>query len=407
MILVLAATAVAGLYMAWTIGANDVANAMGTSVGSGALTLRSALILAAVFELLGALVFSGTVTETISGGIVHPSVAASDPSTTAIGMTSCLIAASVWLHLATYLGWPVSTTHSIVGAVLGFGLWSGGTATVNWEVLARIAASWIVSPALGALIGFLVFKLIRRRILDTADPARAAARLGPWLTFPILATLALATMFKGLGPLELELGPEVWVPVSLGAGLVGFLGARHFLSRVRDAGGEDRTEKLFLVLQIFTAALMAFAHGSNDVSNAVGPTAAVFVAVREGLGESFEVPTNVLLIGAFGIVLGLATYGYRVMATIGREITQLTPSRGFSAEFGAAVTIVLASQLGLPVSTTHTLVGAVVGVGFARSIGALNLRVIRGIALSWLVTVPFTAVLAALLTALGHALLPR
>lgn len=405
MTVVLATTAISGLYLAWNIGANDVANAMGTSVGSGALTLRNALIVAAVCELAGALLVGGTVTQTISGGIVPVGALGTDPHVIAIGMTGCLIAAAIWLHVATYVGWPVSTTHSVVGAMLGFGLWAGGFDAVRWSVVARIVASWLLSPALGGIIAYLTFRLIRTRVLNAENPPVALRLIGPWLVWPLFTLLAMAVMD------ELHL-PWPGVAQVASAALIALVGTVLFRAHLRriaknnpEPNREKRTERVFLALQVVTAAFMAFAHGSNDIANAVGPMAAVFSAVREGLQPTVEVPTNLLAIGAFGIVLGLGTYGYKVMATIGREITHLTPSRGFAAEFGAALTIVVASDLGLPISTTHTLVGAVIGVGFARSLGALNLRVIRGIAASWLITVPFTALLSILLTMAGVALL--
>ncbi|MEO0322747.1 MAG: inorganic phosphate transporter [Myxococcota bacterium] len=411
--IVLAVTATAGLYMAWNIGANDVANAMGTSVGSGALTLRSALIVAAVFEFGGALLVGGSVTRTISGGIVGVETLAEggDAMLVAVGMTCCLLAAALWLHIATYFGWPVSTTHSIVGSVLGFGLWAGGVDVVRWGVMGSIAASWVLSPALGGLLGFAVFSVIRARILRAEDAVVALQRLGPVLVFPIGLTLALAMIFRGLQPLRMDQSLGTALPIAVAVGLLfSALSVAFFRSRRwRDLEGSEseRAERVFRGLQVVTACYVAFAHGSNDVANAVGPMAAVFGAVQEGLSERVEVPLNVLMIGAFGIVLGLSTYGFRVMATIGREITELTPSRGFAAEFAAATTIVIASKLALPISTTHTVVGAVVGVGFARSFGALNLRVLRGIVASWLFTVPVTAALSATLVALASLALGR
>ncbi len=408
----LGVAAVASLYMAWNIGANDVANAMGTSVGSGALTLKAAIVIAAIFEFGGAMLVGGTVTNTIRKGIVDVSALGSDPMVVAVGMTCCLLAAALWLHLATYLGWPVSTTHSIVGAVVGFGVVTGGLDAVNWSVVARVAASWIVSPLCGAIVGFLLFNVIRTRVLDAEAPTEALSRWGPLMVFPIFGILSLAMMFKGLKPLKLDLPLTTALPIAVAIGLTGSLIARPVLHRI---AGEPipeenfehqlhRTERVFRALQILTACFVAFAHGSNDVANAVGPAAAVFGAVSGQMGSKVEVPINVLLIGAIGIVGGLATYGYKIMATIGEKITKLTPSRGFCAEFAAASTIVMASKLGLPVSTTHTLVGAVIGVGFARSIGAINLHVLKGIFASWFITVPFTALLAVVLILLANTL---
>jgi PiT family inorganic phosphate transporter len=410
--IVLAVAAVAGLYMAWNIGANDVANAMGTSVGSGALTLRGAIIVAAIFEFSGAMLAGGTVTNTIRKGIVDMDALGGDPMVIAIGMTCCLLAAALWLNIATYAGWPVSTTHSIVGSVVGFGLIAGGFDAVNWAVMGKIAASWVISPLLGGLMGYLGFVFIKRRILNVDRPLLALRGWGPIMVFPIFAILALSVLFKGLKPLQLDLALGASLGIALAVGLLASVLSVPLLRRATRIASEDRdahtyrAERVFLVLQVLTACFVAFAHGSNDVANAVGPMAAVFGATSGDLGAQVAVPHRVLLIGAVGIVVGLATYGYKIMATIGKKITELTPSRGFAAEFGAATTIVMASKLGLPVSTTHTLVGAVVGVGFARGIGAINTRVVSGIVASWFVTVPFTAILAAGLFLIGRIWIP-
>ncbi len=397
---VLALATLGGFYMAWNIGANDVANAMGTSVGSGALTLRRAVMVAAVFELAGALLAGGSVTQTISKGIVDVSVFSAEPLTIAIGMTCSVVAAAMWIHIATLFGWPVSTTHSIVGAVLGFGLSLGGLSIVSFPVLGKIAASWVVSPVLGGVIGYVSYRFIRARILGAKDPRAVLTKIGPLLLFPVFTALALAIVFKGLKPLRLDLGFQQALPIALGIAAVLSVTAVPFLRRANN----DDVERVFIPLQIVTACCVAFAHGSNDVANAVGPMAAVYAAANDTLTSEVSVPINVLLVGAIGIVIGLATFGHRVMATIGKEITELSPSRGFSAEFGAAVTILLASKLGMPVSTTHTLVGAVVGVGIARSPGAINTRVLRGIVASWLITVPFSAALAAFLFVVARLL---
>jgi len=412
MTIVLTLAGIAGLYMAWNIGANDVANAMGTSVGSGALTLRGAIIVAAIFEFGGAMLVGGTVTNTIRKGIVDVEAFGGDPMVIAVGMTSCLLAAALWLNIATYSGWPVSTTHSIVGSVVGFGLIAGGFDAVNWGLMAKIVASWVVSPLMGGLGGYLGFVFIKRRILNVDRPLLALRGWGPIMVFPIFAILTLSMLFKGLKPLKLDLsfGPAIGIAVLVG--LLASMIAVPWLRRVARAASEDRdehtylAERVFLVLQVLTACFVAFAHGSNDVANAVGPMAAVFGAAAGEVGAKVAVPHRVLLIGAVGIVVGLATYGYKIMATVGSKITELTPSRGFAAEFGAATTIVLASKLGLPVSTTHTLVGAVIGVGFARGIGAINMKVVGGIVTSWFITVPFTAILAALLFMASRFMIP-
>jgi len=407
-----------GLYMAFSIGANDVANAMGTSVGSRALTLRQAILVAAVLEFLGAFLVGGHVTKTIRGGILDPTIVASAPDVVVYGMLAALTAAGSWLLVASRLGWPVSTTHSIVGAIAGFGTVALGVEAVQWAKLGRIVASWGISPLLSGTLAFLIFTLIRRTILDRPNPVAQLRRWGPAYVFAVVATIGLVTLFKGLKNLNLDYSfTEALVRTALLAFLAAGIGA-FFLRRVHvDPEAEAdfhfaTVERMFGVLQILSASAVAFAHGSNDVANAIGPVAAILSVARTGVVEvGSPVPLGLLLVGGVGIVIGLATLGYRVMATIGEKITELTPTRGYAAEFAAAITIVLASRLGIPVSTTHVLVGAVLGVGLARGIGALDYRVVGTILLSWVVTIPVGAGLAifffyfykGLLTSLGGA----
>ncbi len=386
---------VAGFYMAWNIGANDVANAMGTSVGSKAVTIKKAVVIAAIFEFLGAFFVGKHVTSTISKGIVDPKLFANMPSEFVIGMLSALIAAGIWLQVATYLGWPVSTTHSIVGAVVGFGIVSHGLSCIEWGKLVTIVLSWIVSPISGAIIAFFTFRWITKHILATEYPAAATRRYAPYLVFMVTFIIALSLFYKGF---HLEL------PI-LKASLLAFVVAslfggatKLFISSVyRSPSGRLRerlieTEEIFKFLQLVTACYMAFAHGANDVANATGPVAGIIMVMKEGVvSAKAYVPGWVLFLGGIGIVVGLATWGYRVIETVGKKITDITPSRGFAAEFGCATTVLVCSKLGLPISTTHTLVGSVIGVGLARGIGALNLRVIRDIINSWIITIPFTA----------------
>ena len=398
-----------GLYMAWNIGANDVANAMGTSVGSGALTLRRAIVVAGIFEFAGAWLVGGHVTETIRKGILDPSLfattgslGAQGPAILAIGMMGALLAAAVWLQVATVYGLPVSTTHSIVGAVVGFGLTALGTSAIEWGKLATIVASWGVSPVLGGVLGFSTFVVVRRLVLRKDDPIAATVRVGPYLVGIVGTILALTFTYKGLKNVLPDPHPFTVGLAALGFGGVSALVARRYIRMPEDSSDIDPyayVERVFGVLQVATAALVAFAHGSNDVANATGPLAAVLEIARTGFAEvptAAPVPRWLLAAGGLGIVVGLATWGYKVMATIGKHITEITPTRGFAAEFGAAVTVLVASRMGLPVSTTHTLVGAVVGVGFAQGMGALNLRTIRDIVFSWLATVPAAAALSAL-----------
>ncbi|MDH3375507.1 MAG: inorganic phosphate transporter [Gammaproteobacteria bacterium] len=393
-----------GLYMTWGIGANDVANAMGTSVGSGALTVMQAIVIAAIFEFAGAFLAGGHVTSTIRKGIIDPALIIDSPETLVFGMLAALLAAGIWLMVASTRGWPVSTTHSIVGAVVGFALAGIGVDAVNWGKISQIVASWVVSPVLGGLLAFLLMMSIRRLILGVEHPFESAKRWGPVYVFLVGFIISLVTMFKGLKHLNLELSVSMSfvaaTVIGLGIAVVGWA----LIRRVQVDPMADRdfhfasVEKVFTPMMLFTACAMAFAHGSNDVANGIGPMAAVVSIVRSGgeVAQKSELPLWILLVGGAGIVVGLATMGYRVMKTIGTRITELTPSRGFCATLAAAATVVLASRTGLPVSTTHIAVGAVVGVGLARGVGAIDLRVIGGIIVSWLVTLPVGGVLAAL-----------
>lgn len=455
----LAVVLIAGLYMAWNIGANDVANAMGTSVGSGALTLAQAVLIAAIFEFSGAFFFGSHVSKTMQSGIVYPELYADAPLIMVYGMLAALLASGIWLQIASYFGWPVSTTHSIVGAIVGFGIISGGNEAVNWDNVGFIVSSWVFSPLLGGCLSYLMFNLLRRNIFYDRHPFEAAKKLTPWLVFFAALIMSLMLLLEGLQHSFPELTSWHALVISVVfaalAALVSFFAmrrlqshparpkakppygpeiaveldkAKRHLTRVQDSaqgdlhyyvsllieevdgvaeslkkipeqGPEvseyDAVEKIFARLQIASASLMAFAHGTNDVANAIGPLSASIAILSTGTIEpATPIPTWLLGFGGFGIVVGLATWGWRVIETIGKKITELTASRGFTAELSAATIIVLASRLGMPISTTHTLVGAVLGVAFARGIGALNLSTTRDIVLSWIVTVPAGAVLS-------------
>jgi len=394
-----------GFYMAANIGANDLANAMGTSVGSGALTLRQAVFTAAFFDLAGAVLAGGHVTNTIRKGMVDPSLLAGSPDKLLLGMFAALLAAGIWVHLATHFGLPVSTTHSIVGAVVGFGILAVGAGAVSWSKIAAIALSWVISPLAGGIIAILIYFFIQQKILASQLPYRAAQRYVPWLLCMFFAVIFLSVIFKGLKNLNLHLSFGkallLTLPCSVAAGFLG----KFFLSRL---GGQDcrwikgsdeeKVDCVFGYLQVMTACYVAFAHGANDVANAVGPLAAIYSIVKtKSVIMDVETPIWMLALGGAAVAGGLLAFGGRVMETIGKRITEITPTRGFCAEFGAATTILICSRLGMPVSTTHVLVGAVVGVGFMRGMGVLDLRVIRNIASSWLITLPFTVVLSMIL----------
>jgi inorganic phosphate transporter, PiT family len=450
-----------GFYMAWSVGANDVANAMGTSVGSGALTLKRAVILAAILEFSGAFFVGSHVSETVRKGIVDTQSFNDQPMLLAYGMLAAMLAAAAWLQFASYYGWPISTTHSIVGAIIGFGVVVGGVSAVHWEKVGAIVSSWVISPLLSGTIAFFLFSFIRRKVFDSATPVLKAKQLTPYLVFFVFSILSLVMVFKGLKNLHLDLPLTQALFMAVGIGLVAAVVSHFLLKNVQEVPDEAETlppswslciglgradknlkkalesssadmqpeledilervgrmkaevqqktdsemeavsyqkvERIFVYLQILSAGFVAFAHGANDVANAIGPLAAVINIVQTGaVSMKSAVPTWVLALGGIGIIVGLATWGWRVIETVGKRITDLTPSRGFSAEFSAAITIVLASKLGIPISTTHTLVGAVLGVGMARGLEALNLRTVRDIVISWVVTIPVGAVLTILL----------
>ena len=404
--LLLALACLFGFFMAWGVGANDVANAMGTSVGSRALTIRQAIVIAIVFEFLGAYLAGGEVTGTIRKGIIDPAVLADTPELLIYGMMSALLAAGSWLLVASAMGWPVSTTHSIVGAIVGFAAVGISPDVVSWGKVSSIVASWVVSPILAGTISFALYISVRKLILDTEAPEERARKFIPYYMWAVGFMISMVTLLKGLKHVgvntDLGLGSRFAnaLPISVVAGiLVALLGVRllhRLAAQPSNHSPFQGVERIFAILMIFTACAMAFAHGSNDVANAVGPLAAIASTIASGgnIASTSPLPGWILLLGGAGIVVGLATYGYKVIGTIGRKITELTPSRGFAAELGAATTVVLASALGLPISTTHTLVGAVLGVGIARGIAALNLKITAVIFGSWLITLPAGAGLA-------------
>ncbi len=393
-----------GFFMAWGIGANDVANAMGTSVGARALTLFQAILVACIFEFAGAYLAGGEVTSTIRKDIIDPNILSGSPDLLVYGMLSSLLAAGTWLLIASYKGWPVSTTHSIVGAIVGFAAVGISMDAVVWNKVTAIVSSWVVSPLMAGTISFLIFKSVQILILDTDDPFANAKKFVPGYMFLVGFVIAMVTFLKGLKHVGLDLSFQQSLLFSSAFGVVIALLGTTFLKGVDNSSKQrgdvvfDGVERVFAVLMVFTACAMAFAHGSNDVANAVGPLAAVANIVQSGgeIAAKSSMPWWILLLGGSGIVAGLIMLGYRVIETVGRNITELTPSRGFAAELAAATTVVLASGTGLPISTTHTLVGAVLGVGLARGISAVNARVVGKIILSWIITLPVGAGLSIL-----------
>ena len=427
-------------YMAWNIGANDVANAMGTSVGSRALTLKQAVIIAAVFEFAGAFFAGDAVTETVRKGIltVNFELEMTDPEkfydlsqSLALGFVAAMMAAAVWLTVATRMGLPVSTTHSIIGGIIGVGLIlevQFGEDLIDWSVVRKVVMSWVASPLIGGILAFLSFAVVRATILDAENPTQRAKTLAPILALPTFFVLGLALLFKALkgffGRLESSgiiadkyawlpvkengsfnpFAENAWFPINallfaLAVGVIASITLHLVLQRV-DLEAETRgfkgVERIFVWLQIITAAYVAFAHGANDRSNAIGPMAAVYQVLSSETGmlaAKADIPIWLILIGSAGIAIGVVTWGWRVMETIGSKITDITPTRGFAAEFGAATTILAFSMpfLAVPVSTTHTLVGAVVGVGLAGGAKAVDFRVFGKIAASWVASLPAAA----------------
>ena len=393
-----------GLYMTWGIGANDLANAMGTSVGAGAISVKQAIIIAIIFEFLGAVLAGGHVTKTIRKGIIDPSAIINNPEILVYGMLAALLAAGVWLMIASAKGWPVSTTHSIVGALIGFAIVGIGPDAVKWGKVGGVVMSWVISPVIGGTIAFLLVMSTRKLIFNTDNPLKNAKRYAPFYIFLVGFVISLVTLFKGLSHLNLTLTTVESFLVAFAFGLFTATIGWFIIRNIQDDPNANKSfsyasvEKVFTPMMLFTACSMAFAHGSNDVANGIGPLAAVYSIVSSGgeVMQSSALPLWILLLGGSGIVLGLITLGYRVMMTVGKKITELTPSRGFCAELAAATTVVIASRTGLPVSTTHILVGSVLGVGLARGVGALDLRVVLNIIISWLVTLPAGALMAML-----------
>ncbi len=393
---------VIALYMAWNVGANDVANSMADAVGSGAVTIFWAMILAGIFEFCGAVFVGAHVTNTVRKGIIESQVFAQEPVVLAHGMVCAMLAAAVWLNMASFFGMPVSTTHSIVGAVVGFGILEAGAAHVHWFKLAQIVGSWFISPVAGGLLAFLIFKVISRFILSVEQPESAARKGIPVCVFFTVGVVVLATIYKGLKNIHLDLSGGAAIGLAAAAGGAGaviswvLMRYRHRLDKYKSIKNQLMSvERSFMFLVIMTSCTLAFAHGANDVANAVGPLAAVAEIVRYNrVPETVTVQMWGLLLGGGGIVLGLVMFGHRVMRVVATKMTDITPSRGVAADIATMTTVLTCSKLGLPVSTTHTLVGAILGVGLARGITAINRKVVGQIFTSWFVTVPIAAGLA-------------
>ena len=423
-ILILAITALMGLYMAWNIGANDVANSMADAVGSRALTVKQAVIAAGICEFAGAVLVGSHVTDTVRKGIVDPAALASLPNLVqgeaaallVIGMSAALLAAALWLNFATWTGMPVSTTHSIVGAVAGFGIVAAGIGSVNWGKMGQIVASWFISPVAGGITAFIIFKIISKLILGQEQPAKAAIKVTPYIVFFLAMIVTLATVWKGLTHVIKEVE---WLTdmntflIAVAISIISTILSRSYVKRKLDdkvslplADQLELVEEVYVPLVIISSCSVAFAHGANDVANSVGPLAAVVHILQGGAVQmKVAVPLWVLMLGGGGIVLGLATYGYRVMETVGTKITEITPSRGVAADIAATATVLVCTRMKLPISTTHVLVGAIMGIGLARGLAGIDSRIAKKIFKSWIITVPAAAIVSIGLFLLGRTFL--
>ncbi len=386
-------TIILGFSMAWAIGANDAANSMSTAVGAKAITPRQAVIIAGILEFTGAYFFGKSVTETIRKGILDPTMI-TDPNVLIYGSVAALMAATIWLIIATKFGLPVSTTHSIIGGIAGYGIVYAGTAIVNWGKMTQVVLSWILSPIVGAIMAYFIFKALTKSIFERKDPVRSARIWSPfWIG---LAFVVIGTMFyiKVLHGKDLKTGVFMYgIPLGITVFAVTYL-----LIKLRFPSSDPfiGVEAIFKKVQVITSGYVALAHGANDVANAIGPVAAVYAVATMGMaGMKVPVPKWILALGGLGIAVGVATYGYRVMETVGKRITELTNTRGFTIDFSAATVVLVASWMGLPISTTHTVVGAVIGIGLARGVKAINKNIVRDIIISWFVTVPIAGLISA------------
>lgn len=394
---------VVGLWMTWGIGANDLANIMSPAMGSKAITVTQAMIIAVVFEIAGAFIGGDQVTETIRGGIIDIHLLENTPQLLIYGMLSVLFAGAVWITAASYMGMPVSITNSIIGALVGVGAIALGLDAVHWHTVGYIAISWVSSPTLAGVTSFIIFISIKRTILGADNPFEAAKRYVPIYLFIVGIVLAIMMIIKGLKHFSIHLSTFYTILTVLGTAIavlaVGMFAMKKIFARAKLNRHLQFAyiEGMFSVLMAFTACAMVFAHGSNDVAIAVGPIAGIIGLVStESVMRDGMVLNSMMFFGCLGVILGLVMYGRKVIATVGSSITVLTPSRAFAATLAASSTVVVSTSTGIPVSATQTLVGAVFGVGLAGGIGALNLNVIRNIFMSWIITIPVAAVLATL-----------
>jgi inorganic phosphate transporter, PiT family len=382
-----------GFYMTWNIGANDVANSMASAVGAKAITLKQAVFIAGILNVVGATFLGSHVTDTIRKGIVSTHIL-TDPHLALIGALSALLAAALWVSFATWKSLPVSTTHSIVGAMIGFGIMAGGVSVINWTKLGGVVLSWVISPIFSMMISYLMLKIIIRFIISAKDSFNQALKLAPFFISLTCFVVVLSFLFKTPMGQNLALKTHSAVIIAIVATVfLGYLGSLLVKHLVKGINKNQGAEEIFRKIQIGTSCYVALAQGANDVANAIGPLAVIYFLVKTGtVAETIPVPTFLLLFGGVGIACGISMAGYRVMETLGTKITTLTNTRGFSVDFAAATTVLIASKMGLPVSTTHAAVGGVMGVGLARGLEAVNFRIVLKIMLYWVLTVPAAAI---------------
>jgi len=375
--------------MAWNIGANDIANSMGSAVGADAISLKQAIFIGSILCFVGAILVGGHVTDTIRKGIINTDYI-TNVDVLIKGLLATLAAASLWVTFATWRAWPVSTTHSIIGALIGFGLFAGGYNTIEWYKLIQVVISWVSSPLLAGFLAFILFKIIRRFILMAEDSKKACSNIAPifvGLTF-LIVTLSILLKTPIGGKIGFSLVENIIFTLGLSSVAV-FIG--YFIIAISLKKGTN-VESIFRVLQLMTSGYIAFSIGTNDVANAIGPVAGIISIIKnQSISSTVPVPMYLLALGGIGIMVGMATWGYRVIATIGKKITELTNTRGFSIDFSAATSVLLASKLGMPVSTTHAVIGAICGMGIARGLDAVDFRIVKTIFIAWIITIPATA----------------
>jgi PiT family inorganic phosphate transporter len=380
-----------GFYMAWNIGANDVANSMASAVGAKAITIRQAVFIAGILNIVGALFLGSHVTNTIRKGIVSTEIL-SDPHIAMVGALAALLSSALWVTFATWKSLPVSTTHSIVGSMIGFGIMAGGFSVIHFNKLFAVVMSWIISPIFSLVLSYLMFSIIVRFILKKKNAYDMAIMVCPYLSGLIIFIVVLSFLFKTPFGQSLNIGMPIACLIALILSFILGLGATKLIGLYTDSKSFNAVEMIFRKIQIGTSCYMSLAQGANDVANAIGPLALIYFLVKTGApGSKIPVPIFLLLFGGVGIAAGISMWGYRVMDTVGHKITTLTNTRGFSVDFAAASTVLIASKLGLPVSTTHAAVGGVIGVGLARGLEAVNFGIIGKVIVYWVITVPAAA----------------